>query len=118
MPVPVLEPQITSTQYPSMTHQEREEIERLIKGVEDCAAAFDPMGKTDKENGVVFAQALLPLTAFARQQLNLRMDGHRLGTLLKERHKIEFNSSFIRILEPLVLECLTTDPLPTKQKED
>lgn len=95
-----------------MTQQEREEIEKAIGFL--IAMKWDCFGAED--------YALISkLIQFARRQLSLRVDGEKLAEELTVFVKCYGQWAFdagdpqdLSILEAMVLECLTTGPLPTE----
>lgn len=85
-----------------MNTEQREEIETLLSEIERAQKSSVCHDFTD--------QYLEPLTRFARQQLNLRVDGEKLSQQLWERFVANIPSSRREEFEALVLECLTTTP--------
>lgn len=90
-----------------MNTEQREEIEEAIQTVEESLQYGFPCFTAD---------CMLPLAQFARQQLNLRVDGEKLWGLFK-RNGINWISEEDYCsregaieLESMVLECLTTTP--------
>jgi len=89
-----------------MTQEQREEIKEMIRLIEEAAAPDRPVW----QDGSVWANAILPLARFARQQLNLRVDWRKFRELAWEHHGIPIPEDHFQILEALVMECLTTEP--------
>jgi hypothetical protein len=84
-----------------MTQEQREEIETLLSEIERAQKSSVCHDFTD--------QYLEPLTRFARQQLNLRVDGEKLREQAWERWAMNINPYDVPLLESLVMECLTTE---------
>lgn len=84
-----------------MNTEQREEMEKLISAIE----ATSPQSPLYHPS-----QCLKPILQFARQQLNLRVDGEKLREEAWRRWGINFRHHDIRLIEALILECLTTTP--------
>jgi hypothetical protein len=66
----------------------------------------------DRDNDVVCGLSwpeIQTLIDFARQQLNLRVDGEKLRDQAWERWAMNINPYDVPLLESLVMECLTTE---------
>jgi hypothetical protein len=84
-----------------MTQEQREKIETLLSEIERAQKSSVCHDFTD--------QYLEPLTRFARQQLNLRVDGEKLRERLREAGVLIRHDHQIENWKALVMECLTTE---------
>jgi hypothetical protein len=82
-----------------MTQEQREEIEELIGMI--------VAGQGTSQ--ALYAEDLLSLASFARQQLNLRVDGEKLRQEIWKRFTANIKPKHNAELEALVMECLTTE---------
>lgn len=100
----------------------------MLKELEALEWWLSPSGESDARcDGNPDPSCFGLVAKFARQQLNLRVDGEKLMEKLGIAFEDHWNGGRYLIanipedpeeLASLVLECLTTDPLPTEQKED
>lgn len=90
-----------------MNTEQREEIESICRGIELGVSHNESRGNNDM---TLIPEAILPLVQFARQQLNLRVDGEKLREEIWKRFTANIRQKHRNELEALVFECLTTTP--------
>lgn len=89
-----------------MNTEQREEIESICRGIELGVSHNEARGSNDM---TLIPGTILPLVQFARQQLNLRVDGEKLREEIWKRFTANIRQKHRKELEALVLECLVTD---------